>query len=320
MLKYILKKVGYLVVTLWIILTATFFMMYTMPGDATQSSMKVLPEAVAANLKAKWGLDKPVGEQYVIYLQNLLQGELGESYTTPGLTANTIIEQRFPASLQLGLQAVALGLVLGIVLGILAALHRGHWIDFLTIFIAILGVSIPSFVFAALLQKYAAGGYFPIVGWVTSGSSLADQFKYTALPTLSAAIGGIATYSRFMRSSVLDVLNNDYILLARSKGLSRFQIIRRHVMRNAITPIITIVAPQIAGVVTGSFVIERMFSIPGLGRYYVDSVNGRDYPMILATTVFFSFIFIFCMVVMDILYALVDPRVRKGIIEGKKAR
>jgi len=317
MIKYILKKIGYMVVTVWIILTVTFFLMYSMPGDPTQTSMKVLPEAVVNNLKAKWGLDKPIGQQYLIYLKNLLHGELGESYTTPGMTANTIITQRFPASLQLGLQAVVVGLVLGIVLGILAAFNRGKLIDFITIFIAILGVSIPSFVFAAILQKYAAGGYFPIVGWISSDAGLPEIFQYTALPTIAAAISGIATYSRFMRSSVLDVLSNDYILLAKSKGLSKLQIIRRHVMRNAMTPIITIVAPQVAGIVTGSFVIERMFSIPGLGRYYVESVNGRDYPMILATTVFFSFIFIFCMVIMDILYAVVDPRVRKGIIEGK---
>lgn len=145
---------------------------------------------------------------------------------------------------------------------------------------------------------------------------LPEIFKYTALPTIAASISGMATYSRFMRSSVLDVLGADYILLAKSKGCSKFQIVWRHVMRNAITPIISIVAPQIAGIVTGSFVIERIFSIPGLGRYYVDSVNGRDYPMILATTLFFSMIFIICMVGMDILYAIVDPRVRKSIIDG----
>lgn len=317
MVKYILKKIIYMIVTLWIILTATFFLMYTMPGDPTQASSKVLPEAVEKNLKAKWGLDKPVTEQYVIYLKNLIQGNMGESYTTPGLTANQVIGERFPASLRLGIQAVIVGLILGIILGVLAAFNRGKWIDFITIFIAILGVSIPSFVFAALLQKYVAGGYFPIVGWSTAGMSIPEIFQYTALPTLSAAISGIATYSRYMRSSVLDVLGSDYILLAKSKGLSKFQIIRRHIMRNAITPIISIVAPQVAGIVTGSFVIERIFSVPGLGRYYVDSVNGRDYPMILATTLFFSMIFIVCMVGMDILYAIVDPRVRKSIIEGK---
>ena len=242
---------------------------------------------------------------------------MGESYTTPGLTANKTIAERFPASLRLGLQAVAVGLILGLTLGILAAFNRGSWIDFVTIFIAILGVSIPSFVFAALLQKYGAGGFFPIVGWCTKGMSLLEIFQNTALPTLAASISGIATYSRFMRSSVLDVLGSDYILLAQSKGCSKLQIVTRHVMRNAITPIISIVAPQIAAVVTGSFVIERIFAIPGLGRYYVDSVNGRDYPMILATTLFFSMIFIVCMVGMDILYAIVDPRVRKSIIEGK---
>lgn len=243
---------------------------------------------------------------------------MGESYKTPGLTANQIISERFPASLQLGLQAVAVGLILGLILGILAALHRGRWIDFLTIFVAIIGVSVPSFVFAALLQKYAAGSYFPIVGWSSKGMGVGQIFQYTFLPTVSASISGIATYSRFMRSSVLDVLSNDYILLAKSKGLSNFQIVKRHVLRNAITPIISIVAPQVANIVTGSFVIERIFSIPGLGRYYVESVNGRDYPMIMATTLFFSFIFIFCMVLMDILYAIVDPRVRKSIIEGNK--
>lgn len=145
-----------------------------------------------------------------------------------------------------------------------------------------------------------------------------DGLRYTFLPTISLAIGSIATYSRFMRSSVLDVLSNDYILTAKAKGLSDGQIIRRHVFKNSITPIISIVAPQIAGVVTGSFVIERIFSIPGLGRYYVDSVNGRDYPVIMATTVFFSFLFIASIVVVDILYALVDPRVRKGLIRGKR--
>ena len=138
MVKYILKKIVYMIVTLWIILTATFFLMYTMPGDPTQASSKVLPEAVQENLKAKWGLDKPVTEQYVIYLKNLFQGNMGESYTTPGLTANTVIGERFPASLRLGIQAVVVGLVLGIILGVLAAFNRGKWIDFVTIFIAIL--------------------------------------------------------------------------------------------------------------------------------------------------------------------------------------
>lgn len=318
MVKYILKKIIYFFITMFIIITATFFMMNCMPGDATQADTKVLPAAVVENLKARWGLDKPVFERYLIYLGNLLRGQFGESYKTPGMTANQVIAERFPASLQLGLQAVAVGLIIGLILGILAALHRGRAIDFVCIFIAIIGVSVPSFVFAALLQRFAGGGFFPIIGWPSKGATIADEFRYTFLPTMSAAIGGIATYSRYMRSSVLDVMGSDYVLLAKAKGCSKRQIIWRHVMRNALMPIISIVAPQIAGVVTGSFVIERIFSIPGLGRYYVDSVNGRDYPMIMATTIFFAMIFIVCMIGMDILYAVVDPRVRHSIIEGKE--
>lgn len=319
MARYILKKLVYMIVTLWVILTVTFFLMNTLPGDPIQSETKVLPPAVANNLKVKWGLDKPVGERYVIYLKNVvLHGEFGESYKTPGLTANQIIEERFPASARLGLQAVVLGLTLGLILGIIAALRRNSWIDFIAIFIAIAGVSIPSFVFAALLQKGLGGTYFPIVGWATDGMGFFEGLRFTFLPTLALAIGGLATYSRFMRSSVLDVMNNDYILTAKAKGLSEWQIIFKHVIKNSITPIISIVAPQVAGIVTGSFVIERIFSIPGLGRYFVDSVNGRDYPVIMATTVFFSFLFIASIVLMDIMYTLVDPRVKKGLLKTKR--
>ncbi len=173
--KYILKKIIYFFITMFIIITATFFMMNCMPGDATQADTKVLPAAVVENLKARWGLDKPVFERYLIYLGNLLQGQFGESYKTPGMTANQVIAERFPASLQLGLQAVAVGLIIGLILGILAALHRGRVIDFVCIFIAIIGVSVPSFVFAALLQRFAGGGFFPIIGWPSKGLRSAGQ-------------------------------------------------------------------------------------------------------------------------------------------------
>lgn len=315
MIKYICKKLIYVIFTVWIIMTATFFLMNTLPGNPVQSGTKVLPDAVAANLEAKWGLDKPVGERYIIYMKNFLQGDFGESYKTIGLTANQVIAERLPASIQLGLQAVGIGLILGLLLGIVAAFNRNTWIDFIAIFIAIVGVSVPSFVFAALLQLGMGGDFFSIIGWAAPSDGLEALFRTTFLPTMAAAIGSIATYSRFMRSSVLDIMNNDYILTAKAKGLSKWEIIRKHVLRNSITPIISIVAPQLAGIFTGSFVIERIFSIPGLGRYYVDSVNGRDYPMIMATTVFFSIIFILSIVLMDILYAVVDPRVRKDLIE-----
>jgi oligopeptide transport system permease protein len=314
MARYILKRVGYLVLTLWVITTVTFFLMNTLPGDPIQTGTKLLPPAVAANLKAKWGLDKPVTERYVVYLNNILHGNLGESMKSPGLTANSIIRDKFPASARLGLQAIILGVALGLILGIIAALKRNTWADYLVIFIAIVGVSVPSFVLAALLQKSLGGSVFPIIGWPSENVWFSGM-KYTILPTIAAAFGSIATYSRFMRTSVLDVLNNDYILTAKSKGLSKIAIIRKHVLRNSITPIITIFAPQMAGIVTGSFVIERMFAIPGLGQYYVESINGRDFQMIMATTIFFSFFFIVSIVLMDILYAVVDPRIR---ITGEK--
>lgn len=309
MARYILKRLGYLVLTMWVIITATFFLMNTLPGDPVQTGTKLLPQAVADNIRAKWGLNKPVVERYIIYLNNLLHGNLGESMTKPGVTANEIISTKFPVSARLGLQAIIFGLLVGLFLGIIAALKRNTWIDYLVILIAILGVSVPSFVLAALLQKTLGGTIFPIIGWPSENVWLSG-FEYTVLPTLAASLGSIATYSRFMRTSVLDVLNNDYILTAKSKGLSRTAVILKHTLRNSITPIITILAPQIAGIVTGSFIIERIFCIPGLGMYYVESINGRDFTMIMATTVFFSFFFIVSIVVMDILYGIVDPRVR----------
>ncbi|WP_027629737.1 ABC transporter permease [Ruminiclostridium cellobioparum] len=312
--RYILKRLGYLLVTMWIIITATFFLMNTLPGDPVQTGTKLLPEAVAQNLRVKWGFDKPVTHRYVIYLNNLLHGDFGESMKTPGLTANAIIRDKFPASARLGLQAITFGLLVGLILGIIAAFKRNTWIDYTVIFIAIAGISIPSFVLAALLQKVIGGSLLPIIGWPSTNVWLSG-FEYTILPTLAASFGSIATYSRFMRTSVLEVLNNDYILTAKAKGLSRREIVQKHVLRNSLIPIITIFAPQMAGIVTGSFVIERIFCIPGLGMYYVESINGRDFPMIMATTIFFSFFFIISIVLMDILYGIIDPRVR---VSGEK--
>lgn len=307
--KYILKRVGYLAITMFVIITATFFLMNTLPGDPIQTGTKLLPAAVEANMREKWGLNKPVTERYIIYLKNILKGDLGESMKNPGQTANAIIKEKFPISARLGLQSVFFGLLIGIVFGVIAALKRNTWVDYLVIFIAIIGVSVPSFVVAALLQKTFGGGALPIIGW-PSENVWFSGFKYTILPTLACSFGSIATYSRFMRTSVLEVMNNDYIMTAKAKGLSRVSIIRKHVFRNAMIPIITLLGPQIAGIVTGSFVIERIFVIPGLGKYYVESINGRDFTMIMATTIFFSFFFIVSIFLVDLLYGVVDPRMR----------
>ncbi|MCT4563833.1 MAG: ABC transporter permease [Maledivibacter sp.] len=309
MARYIFKRLLYVVLTLWVIITITFFLMNTLPGDALQTSTKLLPPEVEHNLRIKWGLDKPIFTRYGLYLGNVIKGNFGESMKTPGMTANDIFKDRFPVSARLGIQAVFIALVIGISFGIIASLNRNSWIDYMVIFIAILGVAVPSFVIAALLQKYLSGGILPIIGWPTENIWLTG-FKYTVLPTLALSFGGIATYSRFMRNSVLDVKSQDYILTAEAKGVSRFNIVRKHILRNSIIPIVTIAGPHFAAILTGSFVIERIFSIPGLGEYFIESINGRDYTMIMAMTVFCSFLFIISLLIVDILYVLIDPRVK----------
>lgn len=315
MAKYILKRLLYMVLTMWVIITATFFLMNTLPGDPISAKAKKLPEQIQKNLRAKYGLDKPVPQRYLLYLGNLVKGDLGESIETPGLKATTMIKQKFPASARLGLQAVFLGLSLGLILGIVAAFNRNTWIDYLVMFIAIVGVSVPAFVVAALIQYGLGGKLFPIFGW-PSRNVWFSGFKYTVLPTISLSLGSIALYARYMRTSVLEVINQDYILTAKSKGVSSTGVVWKHIIRNAILPIITILGPQIAGIITGTFVIERIFSIPGLGEYYVASIGTRDYTMIMATTIFFAFLFIAAIILVDILYGLIDPRIR--LSGGKK--
>lgn len=297
-----------MVFTLWVIITLTFFLMNALPGDPISSKAKQLPEQIQANLRAKWLLDKPISYRYIVYLKNLLHGDLGESIVTPGETANQIIAERFPASARLGLQAISLGLIIGLIFGIIAAFKRGTWVDYLVMLFAILGISIPSFVVAVLIQKYLAGGVFPIIGW-PSKDMWTSGLKYTVLPTVALCVGSVATYSRYMRASVLDIVNQDYILTARAKGLSEGEVIRKHVIRNAILPIITIVGPQIANIITGTFVVEKIFVIPGLGQYYVTSIESRDYTMIMATTIFFSFFYVVSLLLVDVFYGIVDPRI-----------
>lgn len=266
-----------------------FFLMNTLPGSPIESGAKRLPEQVRINMMHKWGLDLPVYRRYVLYLRNLMKGNLGESIITPGLSATSIIHDKFPASARLGLQAVFFGLIVGLILGILAAFKRDSWVDYLVMVVAIIGVSVPSFVIASLLQKFLGGKYFPIVGW-PSYNVWFSGFKYTVLPTIALSLGNVAIFARYMRASVLDVLGQDYVLTAEAKGISNINIVFKHIIRNSIIPIITILGPQIAGILTGSFVIERIFSIPGLGQYFVESITGRDYTMIMANTIFYSFL------------------------------
>ncbi|AGT44565.1 ABC transporter permease [Treponema pedis] len=305
--RYIAKRIIYMFITLFIIATATFYLMHSVPGDPlTARIQKALPPQVRANFEKKYGLDKSVMEQYFIFLKNVFtKGDLGESITYPGLKVSDTILKNAPVSGSIGSRALIIGIVLGVIAGMIAALKRGKWPDYLVIFIAILGVTMPSFVLASLLQYFFAVilGILPAIGW---GSAE----KYKIIPVLALSFGTIATYARYVRSSVLEVLSADYILTAEAKGVSHFNILRKHVFRNAMTPSLTLLAGRIAGIFTGSFVIEKVFSIPGLGFFFVKSISDRDYPMIVGTTLFFAVLFILSQLIVDILYVLVDPRIK----------
>lgn len=305
MKKYIIKRIAYMLLTLWIVTTLTFFLMHSIPGDPLAHLAKTLPEQIRINFYEKYGLDKPVYVQYGIFMKNLVtKGDLGESIRYPGRTVTDTIAKHATVSGRLGLQAISIGITIGIVLGVIAALNRNRWPDYLVMFIAILGVTVPLFIVAALLQYTLSVKFklLPTTGW--------GKFKHTIIPTIAMCFGSIATYARYMRSNVLEVINQDYILTAQAKGVSPFNVVRKHVLRNAILPAITILGPQIAGIFTGSFVIERIFSIPGLGSYYISSISDRDYTMIIGTTVFYAALFIVSQLVVDLLYGVVDPRIR----------
>lgn len=309
MARYIIKRIGYMILTLWIITTITFFLMHSIPGDPLAHMAKNLPEQIKANYYKKYGLDQPVIVQYGKFMKNLItEGDLGQSLRYPGRSVTDTILTHSKVSGRLGFQAIAIGITIGIILGIIAALFRNKWPDYLVMFIAILGVTVPIFIIASILQYLFSVKFqiLPTTGW--------GEFKHTIIPTIALAFGSIATYARYMRSNVLEVINQDYILTAKAKGVSPFNIVVKHVLRNAILPAITIIGPQLAGIFTGSFVIERIFGIPGLGSYYVTSINDRDYTMIIGTTVFYAALFVVAQLVTDILYGIVDPRIR---VSGK---
>ena len=302
--KYILKRLGLMVLTLWAVVTVTFFMMRAIPGDPLAGMARSLPEQTKANYYAKYGLDKPLFEQYLIYLKNMVRGDLGESLQFPGRSVTDTILETSPVSAAVGGIALCIGLILGVGAGILAALQKNKWPDYIVMFIAILGITIPVFVLASLLQYLFAVKLqlLPTSGW--------GEPKHMVLPVIVLSFSTIATYARYIKSSMLDTLGQDYVLTARAKGLSEFQVVSRHVMRNSLLPAITILAGRIVGIFTGAFVTERMFSIPGIGFYYVSSINNNDYTMILGTTVFYAALFIVVQFIVDFIYTLVDPRLR----------
>lgn len=305
MLKYVLKRIGYMLVTLFIIITATFFMIHSIPGDPLGAMANKLPEQAKANYYAKYGLDKPITEQYAIFMKNLItKGDLGESLKYPGKSITNTLLTNSKVSGTTGGLALVFGVAIGVTLGIVAALNKNKWPDYLVMFIAILGITLPIFVLAALLQ------YFFTVKWMILPTTGWGKPKNLVLPVIAMCFGTIATYARYLKSNMLDVMGQDYILTAEAKGVSRFNIIKDHVLKNAFLPCITILGGQISGIFTGSFIIEKMFGIPGLGFYYVSSINDRDYTMIIGTTIFAAALFVVAQLLIDIAYTIFDPRIR----------
>jgi len=316
-LKFLIKRIAMGLVTLWLVITITFFLIHMLPGDPFQSE-KAIPPKVKENLMAKYHLDRPLGEQYVEYLKNIAKGDLGASMKVRGRTVNDVIKKSFLTSADLGARSIIFALALGIPLGIVAALKRGKYQDRLAMVVAIIGISVPSFVLAGLMQKYFVDIHngilideynLPLVRILLSGW---DRPEKKILPVVALGLYTVALIARLLRDKMIEVMGQDYIRLAIAKGVKPKNIVFKHALRNAILPIITIMGPTIAAVLTGSFVIEKMFSIPGLGKYFVDSINDRDYTMVLGVTVFYAIFLIIMMILVDIVYVMVDPKIKLG--------
>lgn len=314
MTKYILRRFVEMIITLYLIGTATFFLLAAIPGTAIDKKIQKLPEKSKQIVIAKYGYDKPVIERYVITLKNyVVKGEFGESLVHAGDTLSSIVKNKMPISSRLGIQQILVGVTLGILLGIIAAMNRGKIIDYTILVGVMLLASVPSLVLSLLLQKYLAKGAMfnlPIIGWPKGTDLWFGGWKYTILPTMAGAGTYLAYYARLMKTSMLDSINQEYTLTARAKGLSEVAIVKRHVLRNSFIPIITVLPVSISGVISGSFFIERVFSIPGAGQYFIQAANDRDIPILMGLTLLYALIYLIAIFVTDILYTVVDPRIK----------
>jgi ABC-type dipeptide/oligopeptide/nickel transport system permease component len=308
LLRYALSRLLQGLVTVWFIATATFVAMHAVPGDPL-SGEKAGNPAIRANLVEKYGLDRPLHEQYVRYLGNMLRGDFGISYTQQNRRVNDIIRAHFPVSAALGVLALLFAAAGGILLGALTALYRNRAPDTLIMLLVILGISVPGFVFAALGQlaivrvnAWLGVPLLPVAGW--------GGITHMLVPAAALGAGTLAFVTRLMRSSMLETVTADYVRTARAKGLSPTRILVHHQLRNAVLPVVTVLGPAVAATTTGGFVVELVFAIPGLGRYFVMAVQQLDYTVIMGTTVFYGAFLVAMVLAVDLLYGLVDPRVR----------
>lgn len=309
MLRYIGRRLLSMLLSLFLIITATFFLMRAAPGGPFSGEKKLPPE-IEKNLNEYYGLDRPWYNQYFDYLVSIAKWDFGPSFKYKGQTVNDLINEGFPVSFFLGMESLLLAVSIGILLGVIAALNHNKWQDYGAMVFAVLGISVPSFIMASALQYVLAIklGWFPVARW--------ESLQHTVLPALALAATPMAFIARLTRSSMLEVLSNDYIRTAKAKGLSRGQITVKHAIRNALLPVVTYLGPLSAAILTGSFVIEKIFGIPGLGSHFVLSISNRDYTVIMGVTVFYSIILLLAVLLVDIAYGLIDPRIK--LAGGKK--
>lgn len=303
MARYILLRLIGIVGVVWLIGTITFFLMHAIPGGPWDETKASLPPEVKENIKRKYGLDRPLYEQYGTYWLNLAHGDLGIPYSSPTETVAGIIARSWPVSLQLGMLSVIVAFVLGLPLGLVAALKQNSWIDQLATALATFGIVTPNFVLAILLIWVFSRtlGLLPVGGW--------DSPKHMILPVITFAMGPMAITARYTRSAILEVVHSDYVRTARAKGLLNRTVVLRHIVRNALIPMITVLAPMAGLLVTGSIFVESIFRVPGIGRFFSQSVFQRDYPLIMGLTLFYSVIVAVAFLITDLLYVAADPRI-----------
>lgn len=303
MTRFLIKKIIILLLSLFMVASLTFALMQIIPGDPFTQE-KAVPEEILKAMYHHYGLDQPWYIQYARYMKGLMTWDLGPSFKYQGRTVTEIIREGFPVSMTLGLEALVLSIFFGVGLGCIAALKHLKWQDNLTMVLAVLGISVPSFILATFLQYFIGMklDLLPVARWGSFEHSILPAFALSALP--------MAFIARLTRSNMVEIMQQDYIQTARSKGLNSFQILFRHALRNALLPIVTYLGPLTTAILTGSFAVEKIFGIPGLGQWFVMSITNRDYTVIMGTTVFYSAILMVCVFLVDLLYCFIDPRIQ----------
>lgn len=305
MFKFILKRILEAIPTMLILITVSFFLMRFAPGNPF-SSERTLPPQVMENINAKYGLDKPVFEQYTTYLGNVLQGDLGPSFKYKDFTVNELVADALPVSAKIGAVAFIFALVFGVFVGTVAALRQNSWLDYTAMSTAMLGIVMPSFVLAPILIYIFSIG----LGWFPAGGWMDGSLQYMVLPVLSMAMMYVATFARITRGSMIEVLSSNFIRTARAKGLSYRYIVLKHALKPAMLPVISYMGPAFVGIITGSVVIETIFGLPGIGKLFVNAAFNRDYSLVMGVTILIGFLFILFNAIVDILLAYVDPKIR----------